>query len=69
MPFMAKQQPQSEPKKDRHLNPKKTIRLPKEVGQALDDLAEKEDRTITTIVLRALRLYAKENNYPWPGSS
>jgi len=64
MPFMAKQQP----KKDRHLNPKTTIRLPKDAGDVLRGLANKEDRTITTIVLRALKLYAKENDYPWPGA-
>ncbi len=53
---------------DRHQQPKMTLRLPEPVGDLLREMAAKEDRTITAIVLRALRAYATENGYTWPGS-
>ncbi len=53
-------------KLDRHLDPKMTLRLPEEVGDALRDVADQEERTITTVVLRALRDYFKTHGYPWP---
>ncbi len=51
---------------DRHKTPKKTLRLPKAVGDLLKHMAETEDRTETAVVMRALRAYAKENGYTWP---
>lgn len=53
-------------KPDRHLTPKMTLRLPSAAGDALRTMAVTEDRTITAIVMRALRLYAGENGYEWP---
>lgn len=52
-------------KKDRHLEPKITLRLPSPAGDILRQIAAKEDRTITTVVLRALRLYAEQNGHSW----
>jgi uncharacterized protein (DUF1778 family) len=54
---------------DRHLHPKITLRLPPSAGQALRQMAEAEERTITAIVLRALRAYATVNGHSWPGQS
>lgn len=54
------------PKKDRHKQPKMTIRPSAKVGNALREIAGKEDRTITAIVTRALKLYAEQNGHSWP---
>jgi hypothetical protein len=54
---------------DRHLQPRLTLRLPSAAGEALKAIAEAEDRTITAIVLRALRSYAQEHGYAFPGKS
>jgi hypothetical protein len=54
---------------DRHLQPKMTLRLSEAHGEALRAIAGVEDRTITAVVLRALRAYAQANGYDWPGLS
>jgi hypothetical protein len=69
MAVMAKKKPpereQSRPDPDRHLHPKITLRLPPPAGDVLRAIAEHEDRTITAIVLRALRAYAQAHGYTW----
>lgn len=57
----------SGPAADRHLHPKLTLRLPGAEGEALRRMASAEERTLTAIVLRALRAYAREHGHPWPG--
>lgn len=52
---------------DRHKEPKMTLRFSKAAGDALRAIAEAEERTVTAVVQRALRAYAKANGYEWPG--
>jgi hypothetical protein len=55
-------------KNDRHLHPKMTVRLGPAAEAFLREVRSKEDRTYTAILIRALKLYAKENGYAWPES-
>jgi hypothetical protein len=45
-----------------------TIRLGSDEDAALRRMAESEDRTITAVVMRALKAYAQANNHSWPAS-
>ncbi len=54
---------------DRHLHSKMTIRLGPQAEALLKQAKDAEDRTYTAIIIRALKLYAKENGYTWPKDS
>lgn len=53
---------------DRHRDPKLTIRIPAVAGEALRRIADSEDRTLTAVILRALKAYAQANGHNWPTS-
>jgi Ribbon-helix-helix protein, copG family len=66
---MARRKKQTDapkPLADRHKQPAITLRLPEPYDGLLRHMAEAEDRTITAIVQRALRDYARANGYAWP---
>lgn len=52
-------------KQDRHNHPALTLRLPPNVREVLQAIADLEDRTKTKVVIRALRKYAEEVGVPW----
>lgn len=52
--------------KDRHKNPKMTLRLDPQYADALRAIAAQEERDATKVIIRALRLYAEQNSYSWP---
>jgi hypothetical protein len=51
---------------DRHKSAAITLRLPEPYDSLLRRMADAEDRTITAIVQRALRDYARTNGYVFP---
>ena len=52
--------------RDRHLQPKMTIRLGEPARSVLRKIAADEDRSLTVIITRALKMYAKESGVDWP---
>lgn len=52
-------------KQDRHNHPALTLRLPSNVREVLEEIAELEDRTKTKVVIRALREYAEKVGVSW----
>ncbi len=63
MVCMSKKKPN-----DRHLAPRITLRLPSKESEILKQLAERNERTLTAEILRALRKHFTEEGL-WPPSS
>lgn len=51
---------------DRHVNPTMTLRIKPKFADAIRNIADAEDRTMTAIIIRAMRRYAEENGHEWP---
>jgi hypothetical protein len=68
MPARRKTGGGDEPKDstDRHKLPKTTFRFSKELADWLDGVCKFEERNRHQVVVRALRAYARANNYDWP---
>lgn len=52
--------------KKKHKNPILSFRPDDVTNQVIREIAEKEDRTLATVIKRAVRLYAEQNGYEWP---
>ena len=52
-------------KTDRHKSPQMTIRLGEPARSVLAKLKALEDRTFTSVISRALKLYAEKNGVEW----
>lgn len=47
---------------DRHAQPALVVRLPDDLRTQIKDQAEKEERTLTQVVRRALRMYLEQQD-------
>jgi len=52
--------------KDQHTEKQVGFRLSPEERQALNEMADRERRTLNEVITFALWFYAKEHNHPWP---